>query len=209
MSTTTTPPISRSPESGTRRVITRAAAGLGVLLGLGVLSYQLTETVLGDDGGAELVVVQDVPADVRAELDVTWARFTDRFEARTSCIGTVSLELVRDVEGGDARYVHRRARIEIEIPTTPARFRESVVHELAHHVEHTCPDFEQLRDELHPRWGGPDRPWTGGDVWAEIPSEMWAEAVVELVNGERIRHADEIVVDPQVVELIVAWSSTG
>lgn len=85
---------------------------------------------------ADLVVVRDVPADVQAELDVTWSRFLDRFGSRRTCFEDVSVDLVRQVQGGDARYVIDKRLIEIQIPTTPARFRESFAHELAHHL--TC-----------------------------------------------------------------------
>ena len=95
---------------------------------------------------------------------------------------------------------------EIQIPTTPARFRESVAHELAHHVEHACGQFGDLRSALHPQLGRPGSPWAGGRVWEEVPSERWAEAVVELVNGERIRHVDEVTVDDDVIAAIAAWA---
>ncbi len=155
---------------------------------------------------AQLVVEQDVPADVRTEIDVTWNRFVDRFAARHACLGDVSVLLVREVEGGDARYVAADHRIEIEIPTTPERFRESLAHELAHHVERTCAEFAELRDALLRQLGGPRRAWSVGPIWAEIPSEVWAEGVVEIVNGERVRHADEIPIDPRIIGLIGAWA---
>ncbi len=159
-----------------------------------------------DDPGATLTVVQDVPADVSAEIDVTWGRFVDRFAERLACIGDVSLVLVRDIDGGDARYVADHTRIEIRIPTTPARFRESLAHELAHHVERTCADFIELQAVLHPMLGGPLRPWADGEVWAEIPAEVWAEGVVEVTNGERIRHVDEMPIDDDIIDLILAWA---
>ena len=90
-------------------------------------------------------------------------------------------------------------------PRRQARFRESFAHELAHHVERTCPEFAELRDVLHPRFGGPARAWFGGDVWEETPSELWAEAVVELVNGVRLLHEPEMPIDPSVVALADAW----
>jgi hypothetical protein len=151
-----------------------------------------------------LVVPQDVPDDVRAELDIAWVRFLDRFDAQRDCFGDITVVLVRQVAGGDARYVVDGAVIEIEIPTTPARFRESFVHELAHHVEATCPRFRELRAELHPLLG-PGRDWSDGAVWYDVPAERFAEHVVELVNGERVRHAAEIPIDARVTGLIAAW----
>jgi hypothetical protein len=206
---TSTRPTSRSPERATplgRRpraplVVARAVAAL---FAVGAAVYVVA--ALGGDDDPQLIAVQDVPADVRAELDTTWTRFTDRFAGRLSCIPDVAVELVRDVNGGDARYVVGRTVIEIEIPTTPARFRESLAHELGHHVEHTCAEFAELRGVLHPRWGGPARPWARGAVWAETPSERWAEGVVLVVNGERVRHAREMPIDDETVALIAAWA---
>ncbi len=156
---------------------------------------------------ADLIVVQDVPPEVQAELDATWSRFLARFGSRRNCFGDVSVMLVRQVDGGDARYVIDERRIEVQIPTTPKRFRESVVHELAHHVEHTCSDFAELKAVLHSLLGGPQRSWSGGGVWEEIPSELWAEAAVQLVNGERVRHARDMPVDATVIEVVKAWAS--
>jgi hypothetical protein len=180
--------------------VAAAFAVVGAVVGVvGAVSY------FGGSDEAELVVLQDVPADVRAELDVSWASFTERFDGRLTCIPDVSVELVRDVEGGDARYVRSRALIEIEIPTTPARFRESLAHELGHHVEHACAEFAEIQAVLHQRWGGPEQPWELGAAWNETPSELWAEGVVQLVNGERLLHAEEMPIDVAVVELIAGW----
>jgi len=204
---TPNPPTSRSPDrSPARRRLAGWATVAVVAVVAGAFAFALTRQAVADSP-AELTAVQDVPDDVQAELDAGWGRFTDRFAGRLTCIDDVSVELVRSIDGGDARYVVADAHIEIEIPTTPARFRESFVHELAHHVEHTCAEFVPLRDALHPELGHPGEPWAGGPVWEDDPSEQWAEAVVELVNGERVRHDDEIAVDPSVVALIEAWGS--
>jgi hypothetical protein len=167
------------------------------------MSYAGASALAGRELGAELNVVQDVPADVQAEIDVTWSRFNESFRARRACFTDVVIVLVPEVKGGDARYLD--GRIEIEIPTTPGRFRESFAHELAHHVERTCPEFAELREVLHPRFGGAERAWSGGDVWEETPSELWAEAVVELVNGVRLLHEPEMPIEPSVVALVDAW----
>lgn len=186
------------------RVLATKLPALIALFGLGALAFVLVSSVRDDQRG-RLIVVQDVPDDVRAELDTTWFRFIDRFAGRRDCIDDVTVLLVDDVEGGDARYVNGNARIEIEIPTTPARFRESLAHELAHHMERTCEEFESLRAVLHPQFGGPERPWSGGEVWEEIPSELWAEAVVALVHGERLLHAGDMPIAPAVIDRVAVW----
>lgn len=196
----------RSPTPERRRRPTAPAAISAAVIGAAGLAAFVLGRVL-DPGPAdgELLTTQDLPADVRAELDTVWSRFGSVFAERSSCIGDVTVVLVRSVDGGDARYVASEGLIEVRIPTTPARFRESVAHELAHHVDRTCREFAGLRDELHRRLGGPERPWATGDVWEEIPAERYAEAVVELVNEERVRHADEVRVDDATVELIARW----
>lgn len=186
--------------SGRRRrvLVLTAIVAAGVLSFVGVRATTRPEP-------ADLIVTQDVPADVAAELDTTWGRFAERFAGQRTCLDDVSIRLVREVEGGDARYVAERALIEIRIPTTPARFRESFVHELAHHVERTCGRFAELQNRLRPLLGGADKPWATGETWFDIPSERFAEHVVELVNRERIRHVAEISIDEEVLALVSSW----
>ena len=188
-----------------RHAVAHRLLGVAALVGLGVGGFVVVDRA-GRDDRARLTVVQELPDDVRVELDDTWARFLDRFAGRRSCFDDVTLVLVDDVVGGDARYVVADARIEIAIPTTPERFQESVAHELAHHVEHTCDEFSGLRASLQPIIGSAGS-WFEGPTWAETPSEIWAETVVEVVLGERIRHADRITIDPEAQAAIEAWAS--
>ncbi len=146
---------------------------------------------------------QPIPADVEAEARAAVADYVGVFAARRACAPPADVVLVRDVEGGDARYVAEDGRVEIEIPTTPARFRESLVHELAHHLEHRCADFGELREAWLAQAGGA---WSGHQRWEDRPSEQWAEAVVDIVLGERILHGDEMVLDPELVALVREWA---
>lgn len=145
---------------------------------------------------------QPVPVDVDTNARAAVASFVALLGARRDCVGTAEVVLVRDVAGGDARYLATDGTVEIEIPTTPARFRESLIHELAHHVEHRCPDFDRLRRSYVGRTA---IVWTGQERWEERPSEQWAELVVELVLGERMLHGDEMSIDPVLVELVADW----
>lgn len=209
MSTTPTSTRPRSPSPDRPPGHGRRALAILSIVGVGVASYGVGRAIDPGPPDAELVTTQDLPADVRAEIDTVWNRFATTFDARQGCISDVTVELVRRVDGGDARYVADEALIEIRIPTTPARFRESLAHELAHHVDRTCPAFDELRRQLHPRLGGTDVPWATGDVWEEVPAERYAEATVELLNGERVRHPDDVTVDADTVELIAAWGRGG
>jgi hypothetical protein len=157
------------------------------------------------DGVTTIIVPQEVPRDVEVELATVRERFVSVFSGRLACIDDVTLMLVRDVEGGDARYVAAPRTIEIEIPTTPERFRESVAHELAHHVERSCDEFDALRTEIHQALGGGD--WSSGASWFETPAERWAEHVTDLLVDERVRHADEVPVDEGVLAAIRSWGA--
>ena len=185
----------------------RLVAQLLAVLVAAVVAFLVVAAARGREPEPRLLFVQDVPADVRRASDATFERFLHRFAGRVGCVDDVSVELVRAVEDGDARYVAGRRRIEIQIPTTPARYEESLAHELAHHLERTCGEFESLRSVLEPMLGGDGVPWSGGPIWEEIPSERFAEAVVELVNGERIRHTDTVVVEPAAREVIARWGT--
>lgn len=196
------PTISRSPDQR-RRSIGRALSLGAAALVAGAGSFAVVRAA-DRPQAARISTVQDVPSDVAAEIDATWRRFERHFAGRMTCIDDVSVELLSAVDGGDARYVTGEARIEIEIPTTPARFRESLAHELAHHLEWTCPEFGELRDRLHPMLGI-ELDWSGDDIWYERPSERFAEHVAELVNGSRVRHVDEIPLDREVTTAVVAW----
>lgn len=146
---------------------------------------------------------QRVPAAVEHEVRATVAEFVAVFETRRSCIGGAELALVRELTDGDARYVAAEDLIEIEIPTSPRRFRESLVHELAHHVDDSCPDADVLRTDVMTAMGAMD--WTGQERWAQRPSELWAETVVEIVLGERVRFERSIPLDDRVVAAARRW----
>lgn len=159
---------------------------------------------------AELRPDQELPADVEAEVDAVWDRFLAVFGSRRHCFDDLALRLVPEVDGGDARYLVAEARIEIEIPTSPARFRDSLAHELAHHVEHTCGAFGDLRRELAslPELRGRD--WDDPELpWEERPTELWAETVVELVTGDRVRTARRFDLPAGAGASVSAWAADG
>lgn len=155
----------------------------------------------------QLQAVQSLPPDVAAAVTDTWHRFARAFDARLVCMGAVELELVRDLGEGDARYDADLARIVIEIPTSPARFPESLAHELGHHLEATClgPPLQQAF--LTAQGISAAAPWRSTGVWHEMPSEHFAEAVVAIVNGERLLHDDVIELSPDTIALVRSWGS--
>lgn len=156
---------------------------------------------------AQLTAEQDLPADVRTEVDQTWERFTEVFGKQRRCMDDVRLLLVTGLAEGDARYVIDEQRIEIKIPTSPRRFRESLVHELAHHLEHTCGRFSALQSDFL-AIEEVTEPWAAGDTWETTPSELWAETVVLVVNGERVRHERTMTLPAGAEELVRAWTGS-
>lgn len=180
------------------------------MVAVGVAAYASVGAIGGivsGEGDPVLRFTQDVPADVLSASASVWTSFRERFHGRLACIDDVTVTLERSVEGGDARYVTAETRIEIEIPTTPSRFEESLAHELAHHLERNCSEIAPLRAQIAGLLDAADQPWSTGAAWAETPSERFAEAVVELVNGTRVRHVDTMPVEPEVVRLIARWGS--
>jgi hypothetical protein len=157
-----------------------------------------------------LDVPQDVPEEVQDLVDATWDSYLAAFPAQRQCIGSVTVVLVRSVEGGAASYRAADRTISVEIPTTPERFPESLAHELGHHLESACGAQERLGEAFLDAQGfARDVPWSRGRYWFEIPSEYFAEAVAEIVNGERITHPDVITLEPAAIELVAAWGHSG
>ena len=164
-----------------RRVVV-LAVGL-VVLGLGALVIVAIRAVVTEDRPAEISLIQTVEGEVDAELDATWKRFSERFEARMTCIDDVSVELVRWIEDADSAYLAGKSRIEIRAPVEADRFRELLARELARHLEETCDEFDELDDALGASRG------------------EYVDAVVELVSG------GEQMADDAVVAVIAAWGA--
>ncbi len=157
--------------------------------------------------GPRIKVPQGVPGDVSAIVDGTWPRFLDAFPARHECIGDVTLLLVFDVEGGAASYDPDESTIRVEIPTTPERFEESLVHELGHHLEHRCNPVGSIGDAFIVAQGlDPTTEWFDRDRWFEAPTEHFAEAVVQLTLGERRIHADRFTIKDASLRLVADWA---
>ncbi|MEM8924197.1 MAG: hypothetical protein AAGD35_11915 [Actinomycetota bacterium] len=200
-----------------RRRARRSSVGLAVVA---AVAFVGTYTVVDRRLQADLLPEQDLPADVQTEVDQTWGRFVEVFGPRRRCFDDVSLLLVTELDGGDARYVVPERRIEILIPTSPRRFRESLVHELAHHVEHTCGRFAQFRPrfiallaeggQAEPSGSGDTIAWADPDVgWEARPAELWAETVVAVVNGERVRHERTMPLPEGAEALVLTWADGG
>jgi hypothetical protein len=160
-----------------------------------------------------LLVGESVDADFEALALETWDQFLEVFRARWNCFGDVHLEAAYSLDSR-AGYDPDTATATVRVPGTAAMLQSGLIHEWAHHVEFQCPAHEALRAAFLAAQGLPlDTPWrpanattdVAADEWASIPSEQYAEAVVELVLGGRpIPTAAHI--SPAAVRVVEAWA---
>jgi hypothetical protein len=162
----------------------------------------------------QLIVDESVAGDLEALALETWAQFLAVFQARSACFGDVTLRATETLDSR-AGYDPDTATVTVRVPATAAILQGALVHEWAHHVEFQCRAHETLRTAFLTAQGlPPDTPWrpmdTTTDVssaeWAGIPSEQYAEAVVELVlggrpvsTGARIR--------PEAIRIVGDWAA--
>ncbi len=173
---------------GTRSGIGCALIWIGVvaLAGGAVLARQ-----------PRLVVAESVGADLEALALETWDQFLAVFWARRDCFGDVRLQASYTL-GSRAGYDPDTATVTVRVPGTAAMLQSGLIHEWAHHVEFQCEAHQELRAAFLAAQDLPaDTPWRPDDAyrdrladapagdWAEIPSEQYAEAAVELVLGGR------------------------
>jgi hypothetical protein len=140
-----------------------------------------------------LIIDDSVASDFQALAEETWARFLTVFQARTDCFGDVRLRATRTLSSR-AAYDPDSATVTVRVPGTRAMLQEALVHEWAHHIEFQCDEHQGLRRAfLVAQRLPPDMPWrpddapasAPGNVWADIPSEQYAEATIELILGRR------------------------
>jgi hypothetical protein len=141
----------------------------------------------------QLIVGESVDADFEALALQTWDAFLAVFRMRQGCFGDVWLEATYSLDSR-AGYDPDTATVTVLVPGTAAMLKSGLIHEWAHHVEFQCRAHEELQAAfLVAQNLAPGAPWrpagtttnlTTGE-WADIPSEQYAEAVVELVLGGR------------------------
>lgn len=160
--------------------------------------------------GPEIRLTQDLPAAADALVEETWSQFLDAFPAQRDCLTDVEVLAVRELDGADAAYRRATGVIRIRIPTSPARFPESLAHELGHHLETVCDPVGDVGDRFLLAQGFPPaQEWYTGETWFETPSEHFAEAVVEVTRGERIVHAADIELSSAAVDVVRSWGRSS
>ena len=163
----------------TSRRLTQGKSGLFRLLALG-----LTLALIPSCGepSPSLAFPEGTPSDLQNLSQDVWEEFLAVFPNQSDCMGEVTLEGDWNLEGSRGFYLPEQTRVVLKIPATAGHLRHSLVHELAHHLEHACPDHAELRVAfLAAQNLAGDTPWFEGLSWEETPSEQYAETAVRLV----------------------------
>jgi hypothetical protein len=162
----------------------------------------------------KLIIDESVAGDFEGLAAKTWIQFLTVFEARSDCFGDVRLRATRTLDSR-AGYDPESATVTVRVPGTPALLQGALVHEWAHHVEFQCEAHQDLRPAFLAAQGlPPDTPWRPDDTpadtpigaWANIPSEQYAEATIELVLGRR-QIPTKVRVTRAAVRIIEEWAA--
>jgi hypothetical protein len=157
--------------------------------------------------GPELIIDGSVAADFAAVAMEDWESFVDAFPSQRGCIGQVTL--VADYDLDDlAKYDPESRTMAVRVPAPRVLLDRAVVHELAHHLEFECRSQVEMRPSFLEVLGRSDEGWFDGAEWGSVPSEIFAEAVVEYVLDERGRvHTDLGLIDQRAVDVVVDWAT--
>ncbi len=173
------------------------AIGLAVLVivGMGLKAYSRLQAPATVKTAAppSLLVDNSVAPDFAAVAQDTWTQFLAVFRARVGCFGDVHLRAAEELDSR-AAYDPKTATVTVRVPGTVAMLQSGLIHDWAHHVEFQCAAQKELRPAFLTAQGLPaSTVWrpdetpanTPESAWAEIPSEQYAEATIELVLGRR------------------------
>jgi hypothetical protein len=162
--------------------------------------------------GPQLIIDDSIHADFETLSRDTWTLFLEVFKSRSDCFGDVMVKASNDLNNR-AGYDPDSATVTVRVPGTKAMLQSALVHEWAHHVEFQCAAHQELRPEFLIAMGLPtDTPWrpsnitenTPASVWAQIPSEHYAETVIELVLGRR-QIPTNILVTREEIQALKEW----
>ncbi len=169
-------------------------------------SLVVAAALLAACAGPQLAMPANTPADVAALTQQVFDDFVRAFPARAACIGRVQVHGAWEL---DERAIYQPAdrSIHLRIPATAPQLTTSLVHELGHHLEHSCPEQADVRSAFLASLGLPtDTPWPGVSDYRSDPSELWAESVVRYVTG-RPDHRRPLRVTDAAVEVVAGWAA--
>lgn len=151
---------------------------------------------------------ESVAADLAALARETFDGFAAAAPAAVACMGDVRLEASRQLDDL-ARYDQGTATIEVRVPANAASLEASLIHELAHHLEISCPSHAEFRPAFLAAQGHPaETPWFADVAWEQKPSEQFAEAVVAATLGDRRRNQLTIQLTPEALGATRDWLQT-
>lgn len=179
-----------------------------LLVALGATAVVVAFVLFGSGRSSpELIIDDSVAADFTEVATEDWERFVAGFPAQHGCIGRVTL--VADYTLDDlARYDPGSQTMAVRVPAPRVLLDRALIHELAHHLEFSCPSQVELRPAFLAALGRTGAKWFEGEEWEQIPSEIFAEAVVEYVLDERGRLHTEIgLIDPAAVDVVASWAT--
>ena len=186
----------------TSRRLTQGKPGLLRLLVLGLALALLPSC---GPPSPSLAFPEGTPSDLRTLSRDVWEEFLAVFPNQSDCMGEVILEGDWNLEGSRGFYLPDETKVVLKSPGTAGHLRHSLVHELAHHLEHACPGHSELRGAFLGAQDLPaDTPWFEGPSWEETPSEQYAETVVRLVLSRPVWNY-RMVLTPEAIGTVRDW----
>lgn len=156
-------------------------------------------------GGTRPLSAADMPADLAEVVAATLATVEGEAQARAECLEGLVVRHAWKL-ADRASYDPRTATITLRVPATAPRLEFTLVHEIAHHLEFTCPSQAQMRGSFLATQGlDPGTEWFEGAVWEEVPSEQFATAFAMAVTGgtDSLRR---VPVSDETLALVGAWA---
>lgn len=166
-------------------------------LGIAPLGIALTLSGCGADSDTV-----NGPDDFVAVVESALYSAEERLPRVSDCLTGFTVEPAWHL---DDRAVYVDGIISVRVPATAPRIEQSVIHELAHHLDATCPSVDEVRP-LFQAAQQTDAAWDRGPTWAETPAEQFAEAVT-LVVLDRQR-AGNVVIRADAVDVISEWAGS-
>lgn len=141
-------------------------------------------------------------------VDAAWASFANAMPNIASCVPSVRVTEGSISGDGDAEYIYNEQRIRLQGSAPSEGLYESVVHELAHHADATCGMPTSTRAAFLEAQGFPvDASWDCGDAWETTPAEHFAEAIVQIVSGQRSLAQHLVELSPESLDLVREWEA--
>ena len=184
---------------------------LGVLAVVAAAAFAVASAFVVLNAGSDepqLRIDDSVAADFAEVAEETWDRFLAAFPAHLDCIGGITLVADYDLEDR-AKYDPGRAQMAVRVPGPRVLLERAVAHELGHHLEFSCDAHQGMRPAFLAALGrDPETPWFAGEEKQDIPSEVFAEAVVEIVLDDfGIVHTGIGLIPTDAVEVVVDWGA--